>query len=224
MKTLNMTLNDFCKVYEMLLNLQKVEMNVPAVLVPAYYDAVLRLGIRGEISRGKPLSWNEIIDYLLYQMKLNLKNFCCPLLNNSNVCDVQIFMSFLANHQELVTFMGKDIFSFLLKVRRSFSLNEDEEILKTKSMFIILQTYAYDESVHRCFLNLMRMKLKCFADTLAFSSNYQIFFDWMLPWKNLYPDVWKALQISLKTMKKSKKLNLNCDEHRKLYDFYCSKL
>ena len=31
MKTLDMTLSDFCKVYDMLLNLQKVEMNVPAV-------------------------------------------------------------------------------------------------------------------------------------------------------------------------------------------------
>ena len=30
MKTL-MTLSDFCKVYDMLLNLQKVEINVPAV-------------------------------------------------------------------------------------------------------------------------------------------------------------------------------------------------
>ncbi len=38
------------------------------------------------------------------------------------------------------------------------------------------------------------------------------------------PAVWKALKNSLKTMKKSKKLNLNCDEHKKLYDFYCSKL
>ena len=68
----------------------------------------------------------------------------------------------------------------------------------------------------------MVVKLEYFGDSLAFSTDYQIFLKWMPQWQEMYPDVREAISVRLSELKDAGLVRLRILEHQRLYDAYCS--
>lgn len=221
MRTL--TFERFSEVYGLCLRMLSFDFLLPAGKEGAYHDAVLRLGIRGDVSSGRAATWQEITDYQKFQLKLYLKNYWRDMLDKSEKGgELFDFWFFMRDKPELVLFMGKELLAFMLAVRQKFGQTDEECVLKSKEAAKILESYSFDNDVHQCFAALMLAKLEHFDDSLAYSTDYQIFLNWMPQWRKTYSDVWEALAARLSEMKESGRINLRCLEHQRLYELYCN--
>lgn len=218
-----LTFKQFSEVYDLCSRMLSFDVLLPAVKEGAYHDAVLRLGIRGDVSSGRAATWQEIADYQKFQLKMYLKNFWQDMLTeNGRDDELQDFWPFMCDNPELILFMGKELFAFMLAARQKFYRMDEECVLMSKEAAKILESYSFDDDLHRCFAALMVVKLEYFGDSLAFSTDYQIFLKWMPQWQEKYPDVWEAISVRLSELKEAGLVRLRILEHQRLYAAYCS--
>ena len=221
-----MTFRRFAETYSSLLKIRNLDIQIPAVAKESYHDAVLRQGIRGEGSFSAPAKWDEVIDAQLYQLKLYLRNFWGEmLLRDRENKSVDVFMAFFRESNGLILFMGTELFAFIEAVCQTEERIWDHAVdllLQHEENGKILQAYHFDGKLHQRFAKLMTDKILHFDDSLAYTTDYLIFFHWMPQWREKYSDVWEAISVRLSEMKKSGLVNLRCLEHQRLYDLYCS--
>ena len=214
-----MKFKDFINAYQSLSVLQKLDVPTPAVVTESYHDAILRLGVRGESPNVKAIaSWDEIVDYQIFQLKLYLRNFWKNMLDD-DAEDVDAFLSFLRLHKELYLFMGKELLFFLSEVDKRcklFYLTED--ILQTDVVKNFLVYHRYDEDVKNVFQKMMLLKIQYVDASSAYCINYRIFMNWLPSWKDIYPNVWNAVVQDLSEMKES--ADHEALEMQKLYKLY----
>lgn len=218
-----MTFDRFIDVYHQLSLLRSVNICLPAVKEVSYHDAVMRLGIRGELPLLSTNSqWADIIDFQFYQLKLYLKNFWPEMLSRQS-WGFDNIIDYFEFHQELLTFMGVELFAFLEALREKFKASDYyiEVLLKTKASENILRSYSFDEMLHRRFVWLVSVKNFRFRENLDdYAANHSFFMDWMPQWKEIYPDVWSVIADRLKKMNDDGRIALDYDEYRKIYELY----
>ena len=214
-----MKFKDFIKAYQSLDVLLQLEIPTPAVAREGYYDAVLRLGVRGECPSVKAIaSWDKIVDYQIFQLKLYLRNFWQNMLDD-DAEDVDAFLAFLQRHKELYLFMGKELLFFLSEVdKRTKLFYLTEDILQSDVVKNFLVYHRHDEEVQNVFQKMMQFKIQYVDASLAYCINYRIFMYWLPNWKDLYPNVWSAVVQALSEMKES--ANHEALEMQKLYELY----
>lgn len=210
-----MKFKEFIETYQNLMVMQKLEISVPIMKnkkescfsVPALRTATNNIA-----------SWQQIVDYQLYQLKCYLCQSWKNMLEDDGK-NVGAFLDFLRENTEVMSFMEKELLLFLAEVdkcRKLFYLSED--ILLCKEVEEFLLSHSDNLEVQKVFQEMMQFKIQFFASSLAFSTNYQIFLHWLPQWKDIYPNVWNGIVQKLSKMKD--KVSLDCLEVRRLFEVY----
>lgn len=210
-----MKFKEFIETYQSLIAMQKLEISVlimenkkeSCFNVPALRTATDDIA-----------SWQQIVDYQLYQLKCYLCQSWKNMLEDDGE-DVGVFLYFLLKNTKVMSFMEKELLLFLAEVdkqKKLFCLSED--ILCCKVVEEFLLSHSDNLDVQKLFQEMMQFKIQFFASNLAFSTNYQIFLHWLPQWKDIYPNVWNGIIKKLSKMKD--KASLDCLEVRRLFEVY----
>lgn len=214
-----MKFKEFIETYQNLIAMQKLEISAPIMENKKFHKAESCFSIPAlKTATNNIASWQQVVDYQLYQLKCHLCQSWKNMLEDDGDC-VSVFLDFLRDNVEVMSFMEKELLLFLVeedKQKKLFYLSED--ILCCKVVEEFLLSHSDNWEVQKVFQEMMQFKIQFFASSLSFSTNYQIFLHWMPQWKDIYPNVWNGIIQKLSEMKD--KANLNCLEVRRLFEFY----
>ena len=218
-----MKIKQFVETYQAFENMQTLDIELPVSKKETPEDKVVRIGLRGVLPTSLAYAgWNDIIAYQRSQLKLYWKNYWQEMLDADCTEDLDCMYCFLRRNHGLILFMDEEWVKFLYawsQKTQGHANIEVEDLLKSKYSEEVLLKNKHKPEFQEALTQLMTSKIVYFNKSLAFSTNYLLFIDWLPEWKEHYPMVWQAVAGKLKEMN-DKGLIMGTLEERRLYNLY----
>lgn len=218
-----MKIKQFMETYQAFKNMQMLDIELPVSKKETPEDKVIRIGLRGVLPNSLAYAgWNDIIAYQRAQLKLYWKYYWQEMFDSDCAEDLSGMYCFLRRNHELISLLDEKWITFLnawSEKTQNLADAEIEDLLQSKYSEELLLKNKHKPECQNALMQLMTLKIVYFNRSLAFSTNYLLFIDWLPAWKEHYPTVWQAVADKLKEMN-GKGLIKGSLEERRLYNLY----